>query len=144
MSNTPFEIAAISSVQQSVADNTVTGLALDTITYSKNAGTITSIAGQIIVPFSGFYELYFSIGVTAAAAGVYNAYLTINSGTEEYGNDGVNAASTQRIDMVCVVPKRFAAGDILKLNLLQVTGGAINMGNAANNRAKLSIIKISD
>lgn len=143
--NTPYEFIATNSAQQSIPDNTVTGLGLDTIAAGGiNIGNLTVITGQLILPFAGFYLINFSVGVTAAAAGIYNLFGTINVSTDEYGNDGVNAVSTQRVDMVSVIAKRFSAGDILKLNVKQVTGGAISIGNDTTNRAKLSVIKISD
>src|SRR5690606_34429157 len=109
-SESPYEVSATNSAQQSIPNNTVTGVLFDTILPGlTNAGGLTSISGQLKLPFSGFYIVQFSIGVTSSAAGPYNLYATINDGEEEYGNDGDNAASSARVDLCSILCRRFSA-----------------------------------
>lgn len=123
----------------------MTGLLFNTIAAGGiNIGDLTTVNGQLILPFSGFYAITFSTSVIAAAAGTYQLYGSLNAETVQYGSASCVAASTQRVDLLVTINRRFTAGDVVHFNALQVTGGAINIGSTADTRSRLTVIKLSD
>lgn len=126
----PYKARAYQNVAQSIPNNTLTKVTLDTTTYDPNANWDVATNHRWTCPVTGYYALKARAQFGAVASGymqavVYKNGVAIAQGTHVLFNTTASADSVVADDLF------LTAGDYLELFAIQTTGTAINTGNGS-------------
>lgn len=144
MSNTPYVLIATNSTSQAITDNSATDLVCDTLdSNSINVGTRSSTS-SILIPVKGLYLVTATMGISTTAAGPYRLFAFRNSELPAYGENGLKAVASQKIDISISTQIYFQAGDTLHIQVYQNTTGTVSIGDTTENRSKICVTKLSD
>jgi hypothetical protein len=124
---TPPRAHLTKTTTQSIATGG-TGTVVTTWTATMARGmTANASAGTITIPYTGRYNVYAQVLFAAAATG-YRAVTVLQNGSAMARNEYTPASSANTAFVpVTITGYVYTAGDVLSLNALQTSGGAINV-----------------
>jgi hypothetical protein len=139
----PVVAAMRQTVAQSLANNTTTGVNMDTEDVDRDVGHSTSVnTSRYTSQTAGYYVVIGMGSAVGNAAGRVEVGVRVN-GTTVYAF-AAESNSTTSAPHQCVVAMPFlAVGDYVELTLFQNSGGAINTA-VANGNPRMYVLRVSN
>jgi hypothetical protein len=141
---------------QSISNNTVTAVALDTIETSGSGGgtsnwtSITLPATLFTIPKAGTYAVFAEVSFVQNAAGGYrSSWFEVNNGgtpgtQRRWGETLAPPCASASTNNVSCFEYVFALNDTVQLCCAQDSGGSININGSANRYSYIQIVRLSE
>jgi hypothetical protein len=131
--NPPIFVGYMSPSGQSIPNNAVTDLNLDTVLFDSEAGHSPTNSARYVCQRAGIYQL--SGGVTFQAVnttGLRMAEFRINGTIVPPGGEGLAPPSSTQLSTITppTTYVRLNVGDYVTLAVLQTSGSPVNVGQA--------------